>query len=214
MNNITTFNVLNFFESTYIYTDIFESHEFVWESLSDIESFIDNFDNHPQRNEYTEISEKVYLGKNATIDDSAKIINKAIIGPNSTVGHAAFLRGNVLLADNVRVGHGTEVKHSIVLSNSALAHLNYVGDSVVGNNTNISGGATLANWRFDKKVVEVSNGNEKISTGLEKLGGIIGDNSFIGVGSVINPGTLIGKGCVVYPLVSVSGYHPSMSKIK
>lgn len=114
----------------------------------------------------------------------------------------------------MHIGHATEIKHSIVLSNTALAHLNYVGDSILGSGVNLSGGATLANWRFDKKDITVRGEGFEIPTGMEKLGSIIGDESFIGVNAVINPGTILSKKTLVFPLVSVKGVHLDRETIK
>ena len=115
--------------------------------MPNIKKYISEFKDSLLFDGYTETMEGVFIGRNVTIDNEARISGNAIIGHNTTIGHAAFLRGDVMLGDNVHIGHATEVKHSIILSSSALAHLNYVGDSIVGSNINISGGATLANRR-------------------------------------------------------------------
>ncbi len=125
-----------------------------------------------------------------------------------------FFAVGVIIGKDVNVGHATEVKHSIVMSNTKLAHLNYIGDSVVGASCNISGGATLANWRFDKKEIEIKDGENRIPTGMDKLGAIVGDGCFVGVSAVLNPGTVLGRDSLVFPLVSVAGTYPASSKIK
>lgn len=204
----------NFFSNPGIYKDFFDRLENVWEAIPHIEEFIDAFDSKYLELSYTKIREGLYFGRNVKIDESAKIDGKAIIGHNSTLGHAAYLRGGILFSDNVHVGHATEIKHSIVLSNTALAHLNYVGDSILGSDINLSGGATLANWRFDKKDIKIKGGDFEIPTGMEKLGSIIGDESFIGVNAVINPGTILSKKTLVFPLVSVKGVHLERETIK
>lgn len=208
------FHYTNFFDKTEILESLFSRTQYPWEALSLIESFIDDFENKFQDLGYTKLREGVYFGKNVEIDPTAKIQDKAIIGHNSIIGHAAYVRANCLIGDNVNVGHATEVKHSIILNEAKLAHLNYIGDSIVGNDCNISGGATLANWRFDKKIVTVKDGNNRIETGTDKFGSIIGDHSFIGAGAVINPGTVLSKETIVFPLVSVSGSHLTPSTIK
>lgn len=207
------FHFSQFFEETGILKDFFESRQYPWEVMPHISEFIDNFaKNLPS--DYQQISEGVFIGKNVMIDDTARIKGKAIIGHGATIGHAAFLRGDVVIGEDVNVGHATEVKHSIILARAALAHLNYIGDSVVGSDSNISGGATMANWRFDRAIVTVKNGDERISTGMEKFGSIIGDGTFVGVSAVINPGTVLAKKTLVFPLISVSGSHLAQSTIK
>jgi NDP-sugar pyrophosphorylase family protein len=197
----------NFFNKTGIFSGLFEKFTYPWEALADIDNFISEFKESENANNFTQIQENIYVGKNVTIDDTARITGGAIIGNNCTIGHAAFIRAGVLLGDNVHVGHATEVKHSIILENTALAHLNYIGDSIVGSDCNISGGATLANWRFDKKEIEIKNVDKKIQTHLEKMGSIIGDGCFVGVSAVINPGTVMARNSLVFPLISVKGTY-------
>lgn len=210
----SSFSYTNFFSDPGIYKELFEQFDYPWEALPSIEQFIESFKKSEHSKDFTEISENVFIGKDVTVDDTARISGGAIIGHNTIIGHAAFVRGGVLIGENVNVGHATEVKHSIILNGAKLAHLNYIGDSIVGSNTNVSGGATLANWRFDKKEVVIKNDSEGIPTHMEKMGSVIGDDSFIGVSAVINPGTVLAKNTLVFPLVSVKGTHLTSETLK
>lgn len=55
---------------------------------------------------------------------------------------------------------------------------------------------------------------EKHETGLKKFGAILGDGVETGCNTVTAPGTLLGKGVLVYPNVTVRGYHPPNTVIK
>lgn len=208
------FHYLNFFSEPGILKEFFDAHATLWEATKYIEDFIDKFENSFESLGYTKVREGYFVGKNVSIDESAKIDGKAVIGHNSRIGHSAYLRGGVIILDDVHIGHATEVKHSIVLAKTALAHLNYVGDSILGSGINLSGGATLANWRFDKKDITIKDGENSIDTHLEKFGSIIGDDCFIGVNAVLNPGTILAKKSLVFPLVSVKGAHLTQETIK
>ena len=59
--------------------------------------------------------------------------------------------------------------------------------------------------KSDKKLVVIKNKEEKIETGLKKIGAMLGDEVEIGCGSVLNPGTIIGSHTNIYPLSSVRG---------
>ena len=186
------------------HTKIFEGVEAVWEVLPKLAPYISAQTG----------GEKVIIGDGTVVEEGAFIKGPAIIGKNCFIAHGAYIRENVILGDNVHIGHSVEVKNSIVLGNTAIAHLNYVGDSIVGNNVNIGGGAKTANFRLDGETISVKRGEERIETGLLKLGAIIGDNAKIGVNTVLNPGTVLGKGCMVYPLVSVFGVYEDGQIIK
>ena len=156
----------------------------------------------------------VSIGEGTTIAPGAVIEGPAIIGRNCTIGHGAYIRGGSVLGDRVHVGHAVELKHVIVMNDVAIAHLNYIGDSILGHAVNISGGAICANFRLDKQPVTVRHGDARHETGLEKLGAIVGDGCNVGVNAVLNPGTVLGRSSVVYPLQSVSGTHPAEAVLR
>lgn len=204
-----------FFDLKYFqFADIFQDAQSVWEALNKLEEFIkEQFISGRVVGNYRN-NKYVYVGKNTEIQKDTMITGPAIIGENCIITHGSLLRGSCLLGDNVRIGHGSEIKESIFLNNSVSAHLNYVGNSIIGNDVNISGGTIFANFRLDKKTVTIKSNNDKIETGLLKFGSIIGDDSSIGVSSVLNPGTIIGKNTIIYPLISVSGVHMKNEIIK
>ena len=76
-----------------------------------------------------------------------------------------------------------------------MPHLNYVGDSVIGENCNLASGTKIANLRFDKKDIEVNG----IGTNRHKFGAILGDNIETGINSSINTGTVIGNNTFIGP---------------
>src|ERR1035437_3463959 len=172
------------------FPELFRNLNYPWEAINKIRDYIDSKTS----------TENVVIGEGTVIEKDAVIKGKAIIGKNCLIGNAVLMRGNCILGDNVQIGHGVELKNVIILNNSSIAHLNYVGDSIVGNDVNISAGAIVANLRLDKKEILVNIQGEKINTSLAKFGAIIGDGCTVGVNSVLNPGTILGKNCVVYPL--------------
>lgn len=195
----------NFFDlNNFEFAEIFDNTDFVWEVIPRISEFIKN----------KAKNKKIVIGKGTKIHKSAVILAPAIIGKNCVIGPNTFIRENCIIADNCHIGHGVEVKNSILLPVAVLAHLNYVGDSVIGSGVNMSGGSMIANFRLDKKEVSVKDDKNRIITGLLKFGAIVGDNSFVGVNSVLNPGTILGKNTVIYPLTSVTGVHKNNEIVK
>lgn len=137
--------------------------------------------------------EKISIGKGSVVEPGAYIEGPCIIGRDCQVRHGAYLRGGVLTGDKCVIGHASEVKHSILLNGAQAPHFNYVGDSILGNVTNIGAGVVCANFRLDHKEVIVEVHGQRFSTGRRKLGTILGDGSQIGCNSVINPGVLLRK---------------------
>ena len=202
----SNFKPENFFEiENTRYSEIFKDIVFVWEVIPKIADYLDI---------RLKNKKNVLVGRGTTIHPTAVIDGPAIIGRNCKIGPHAYLRANCLIGDNVSVGHAAEIKNSFLLDGAKVAHLNYVGDSIIGRNVNISGGAMLANLRLDRRPVNIRSGSRKIETGSKKLGSIIGDDSFIGANCVLNPGTILGQGVKVYPLITVKGVHDRGSIIK
>ena len=164
--------------------------------------------------EYHKVGENVWIHKTASVAPSAYINGPAIIGAGAEVRHCAFIRGNALVGEGAVVGNSTELKNVILFNKVQVPHYNYVGDSILGYKSHMGAGSITSNVKSDKTLVVVKNGEEKIETGLKKMGAILGDCVEVGCGSVLNPGTVIGKNSNIYPLSSVRGCVPADSIYK
>ena len=136
------------------------------------------------------------LGTTATRAECARM---PADGAGCFVASTAYLRGGVFLDRGVTIGPACEVKSTIVLDSSRLAHLCFVGDSVVGSDVNLEAGVVVANHvneRPDQKIA-IHIGGESIPTGVLKFGALIGDHSRIGANAVLSPGTVLPPHTVV-----------------
>ena len=154
------------------------------------------------------LGEKIVLGKGVFIEGGAMIKSPAIIGDYNEIRQGAYLRGYVLTGQGCVLGHTTEIKHALFLDNAKAGHFNYIGDSILGNNTNLGAGTKLANLRFIGGNVIIDHAGKSLDTGRHKLGAILGDDAQTGCNSVTNPGVLLAKNTCVMPNTTVrSGYH-------
>ncbi len=156
-------------------------------------------------------STKLTLEGGVWIDPSAKIASSAIIegpcyiGPNAEVRANAYVRAWSWLCRESVLGHACEIKHSILLPGAKAPHFNYVGDSIIGPNSNLGAGVILSNLRHDNNEVRVRIGTKMVDTGLRKFGSLVGADVSIGCNAVLNPGVILGPGCSVWPVALVSG---------
>lgn len=99
----------------------------------------------------------------------------------------------MFLAPGAKVGISCEIKTSVVLECSAVAHFNFIGDSIIGHNVNIEAGAIFCNHYNEREddTVFVHIDGHRISTGLHKFGALVGDGCRIGANAVLSPGTLL-----------------------
>ena len=100
-------------------------------------------------------------------------------------------------------------KRGVLFNKVQVPHYNYVGDSVLGFKSHMGAGSITSNVKSDKTLVVVKNGEEKIETGLKKMGAMLGDHVEVGCNSVLNPGTVIGRNSNVYPTSCVRGVIPA-----
>ena len=146
-----------------------------------------------------EITDEVAVHKTAVVETGAVLKSPAIIGPDCVVGAHAYFREGVFLDQSVKIGPGCEIKNSIIFSGTAIAHFNYVGNSIIGRNVNFEAGSIAANHyneRLDKRISVLYRG-EVIDTGVTKFGSLVGDGSRIGANAVLSPGTILERNSIV-----------------
>lgn len=193
--------------------DYLKGFVYPWEALGGIKDTIIKIGKTLDKNEYTEVSENVWVHKSAKIAPTAYLGAPCIIGENTEVRHCAFIRGSALIGNGCVVGNSTELKNVILFDGVQVPHYNYVGDSILGHKSHMGAGSITSNVKSDKTFVTVK-GNETIATGLKKFGAMLGDFVEVGCNSVLNPGTVIGKNTNVYPLSCVRGVVPADSIYK
>jgi NDP-sugar pyrophosphorylase family protein len=154
------------------------------------------------------------MHKDAKVVDSAYLGEYVIIDDGAEVRDCAFIRGSAIVGKNAVVGNSTELKNVILFDNVQVPHYNYVADSILGYKAHMGAGSITSNVKSDKQLVVIKNGDEKIETGIKKVGAFIGDNVEVGCGSVLNPGTVVGRNSNIYPLSSVRKVIPENSIYK
>lgn len=121
--------------------------------------------------EHNYISQNCYL-HNVEIGDNNKILSSYLdettIGDNNEIGPYTKTRANTIIEDNCRVGNFVELKNAHFHNGVKSAHLTYIGDSDVGDRTNIGCMTVTANY-----------------DGFNKSHTTIGRDTFIGSGTII-----------------------------
>ena len=187
---------------------LLENTEYPWEVLPKIKEFIIQTGKNLPKEEFEEVSENVWIAKDAVIYPNNYIGAPCIIGHKTEIRPGAFIRGRALVGDNCVVGNSTELKNVILFDNVQVPHYNYVGDSILGYRSHMGAGSITSNVKSDKQLVSVKCGEEKIETGMKKIGAMLGDRVEVGCNSVLNPGTVIGRDSNVYPTSCVRGTIP------
>lgn len=203
MEECKIINLYNLDET--IAKDLMTKYEYPWEVLKHIEDYILELGKTLNEEEYIRKDNNIWIHKTAKVYDSAYIGENCIICKDAEVRHCAFIRKNAIIGEGAVVGNSTELKNVILFNKVQVPHYNYVGDSILGYKSHMGAGSITSNVKSDKKLIVVKNGEQKIETGLKKMGAMLGDNVEVGCGSVLNPGTIIGRKTNIYPLSSVRG---------
>ena len=136
-------------------------------------------------NPYVVIGKKVKIGNNVEIlsfthIEGSKIENKVKVGPY------ARIRPGTHLMSGVKIGNFVETKKSKIKSNSKVNHLSYIGDTLIGKNSNIGAGTITCNYDGIKKNKTTISDNVFIGSNTSLVAPIkIGKKSIVGAGSVI-----------------------------
>lgn len=151
---------------------------------------------------FTYIEGKTIIGRNSIIGPHCRIrdseIGEAVnildhsiifeskIGAKSNVGPFAHIRPGCLLEVEAKAGSFVELKNSTVGKGSKIPHLIYVGDAVIGQDTNIGAGTIFANYDGEKKYQTQVGDKVFIGSNTTLVSPVkIGDGGKTGAGSVV-----------------------------
>lgn len=205
----------------FTFKEVFKDCVYPWEALKNINEYIKKFMNNEdmQINKASEIGDFCSITGNYFIDEGTKIYSNVtiqgpvLIGKNVEIQSGALIRPGTIIGDGASVGHASEVKHAILQNKSKVASLAFVGDSILGKSTRIGSGTILANRRFDQKNITVKVNGEKVDTGVDFFGGIIGDNTRLGANVASLPGAFVGPYTWILPTLQVRGFIPAEKRL-
>ena len=134
---------------------------------------------------YVVIGSKVKIGSNVVIK-SFSHIEDALMENNVVIGPYARLRPGTILKTGTKIGNFVEIKKSKIGKNSKVNHLSYIGDTSVGQNSNIGAGTITCNYDGIKKHKTNISDNVFIGSNTSLVAPVkIDKNSVVGAGSVI-----------------------------
>ncbi len=138
----------------------------------------------------TSIGERCVIEPNSKIADSVigndvtiranSVITESKVEDGASIGPFAHLRPLSEVKARAKIGNFVELKKSIIGRGSKANHLSYIGDSTVGEETNIGAGTITCNY-----------------DGLEKHRTVIGDRVFIGSNVELVAPVQVGKNATV-----------------
>ena len=123
------------------------------------------------------------------------VLDGAAVGAEATIGPFTYLRPGADLGERSKAGAFVEIKNSQVGTGSKVPHLSYIGDTTIGEASNIGAATVTVNYDgFDKHRTTIGDRVRIGSDTMLVAPVTIGDDAYTGAGSVIThdvtPGAL------------------------
>ena len=152
------------------------------------------------------IEPNVVFGSQVSVEAGAQIrafchLEGVNIGKGAVIGPFARLRPDTVIGKDAKIGNFVEIKKSIIGDQTKVNHLSYIGDTNIGNSSNIGAGTITCNY----------DGYQKSQT---KIGNdvLIGSNSSLIAPIEISDRAVVGAGSVLTENVSADSIVVSRSK--
>ena len=124
------------------------------------------------------------IGESAVVKRSD--VTLAVIGANATVGPFSYLRAGSYLGDDGKIGAFVETKNSRIGSGSKVPHLSYIGDTEIGEQSNIGAGTITSNYDGVLKNRTTIGSHVRISSHSVLIAPVrIGDGAYTGAGAIV-----------------------------
>jgi bifunctional UDP-N-acetylglucosamine pyrophosphorylase/glucosamine-1-phosphate N-acetyltransferase len=124
------------------------------------------------------------LGERVTVRES--VVVNSEVGNEVSIGPFAHLRDETIVAERVHVGNFVEVKKSKLARGVKVSHLSYLGDSTVGEGTNVGAGTITCNYDGTKKHETTIGRDVSIGSNTSLVAPLtVGDGALTGAGSVV-----------------------------
>ncbi|WP_353815773.1 bifunctional UDP-N-acetylglucosamine diphosphorylase/glucosamine-1-phosphate N-acetyltransferase GlmU [Agromyces sp. SYSU T00266] len=132
----------------------------------------------------------------------------AVIGAGATVGPFAYLRPNTVLDADGKIGTFVETKNAHIGTGSKVPHLSYIGDTEIGEGSNVGAGSITANYDgVEKHRTTIGSHVRTGSHGVFVAPVTIGDGAYTGAGTVVRKDVPAGAlGVNVAPQRNIDGW--------
>ena len=153
----------------------------------------------------TVVAEGATIGPDTTLTDvevgaGAVVVRThgtlAVIGPKATVGPFSYLRPGTVLGATGKIGAFVETKNTTIGTGSKVPHLSYIGDTEIGEHSNVGAASVTANYDGTHKNRTRIGSHVRIGVDTMLVAPVnVGDGAYTGAGTVVRhdvpPGALV-----------------------
>ena len=204
--------------------DALQLYEFPHDVVrANLEHFDQNIDYRIQQGSYEEVADQVFLAPGvemhpSVVTDTTK--GPVVIDRDTRIGPFSFLRGPVYVGPGCRVSEHAAVKDSTAISHTSKIggevegcviesytnkqHHGFLGHSYLGSWINLGAGTCNSDLKNTYGQVNMQYGDQRVPTGLQFIGCIMGDYAKTAINTSIFTGKLIGTCSMVYGFVTTN----------
>ena len=162
----------------------------------------------------TFVDRDVKIGRGTRILPCTVIERDVRIGQDCEVGPFAHVRPGTVMHDGAEVGNFVETKKTVIGARTKAKHLTYLGDAVIGADTNIGCGTITANYDGKNKHRTTVGDRVHIGSGTVLIAPVkVGHDATTGAGAIVRAGKNVPEGDVVVgvPARSIRGPAAQMT---
>jgi glucose-1-phosphate thymidylyltransferase len=182
-----------------------------------------NLEHRVATGEYTQLADGVFAAPGATLGQYAVVDTRrgpVVLEANAAIGPYCYLSGPVhvgpsarvlehaALKDCVAIGHtakiGGEVEASIIEPFTNKQHHGFLGHSYLGSWINLGAGTCNSDLKNTYGNVNMEYHGQKVATGMQFVGAIVGDYAKTAINTGIFTGKTIGACSMVYGFVTTN----------
>jgi UDP-N-acetylglucosamine diphosphorylase / glucose-1-phosphate thymidylyltransferase / UDP-N-acetylgalactosamine diphosphorylase / glucosamine-1-phosphate N-acetyltransferase / galactosamine-1-phosphate N-acetyltransferase len=104
-----------------------------------------------------------------------------------------------------------EVSSGVFFGYASKSHDGFLGHSVIGRWANLGAGTTTSNLKNTYGAVRLDLGGDRIETGRQFLGSLIGDHAKTAIGTLLPTGAVVGVGANVFGAAAVPKHVPAFA---
>jgi bifunctional UDP-N-acetylglucosamine pyrophosphorylase/glucosamine-1-phosphate N-acetyltransferase len=131
------------------------------------------------------VAKDALFGRNVTVKPYC-VIESAIVGDGASVGPFARLREGTDLAEGVHIGNFVETKKAVLKKGVKANHLTYLGDTEIGERTNVGAGVITCNYDGFAKNRTTIGRDVFVGSDVQLVAPVtIGDGAIIAAGTTV-----------------------------
>lgn len=141
----------------------------------------------------------VLIHNTSAIHSGVTFFGPVLVGPDCEIGPHATIYGPTVIVAGSYLGPSVEIRRCLIQQEAEIAHMSYVGHSVIGRGARLGAFFCSAVRNLDGSMVRVLRGHELMETAETTLGCVLADGTQTGVHTTIMPGRRVVRTPAVLP---------------